>query len=128
MHDTPTSDPLYVEAVLCCAEAVPVGRATSYGAIAEVLADVLGRGGPRQVARVMSTQGSGVPWWRVVRADGTLPIELERRAAEQYSAEGTMRRPNGAVRFPVAWWQPDEGVLAALRGLVSAHEQRLCEA
>lgn len=123
MRNSQNGDPLYAEAVLCCAEAVPVGRATSYGAIAEALAEVLERGGPRQVARVMSTQGSGVPWWRVVRADGTLPVELERRAAEQYSAEGTVRRPSGAVRFPAAWWQPDEAVLSELRGLAKAHEQ-----
>lgn len=104
-------DPEYVEAVLRCAEAVPVGHATSYGAIAEAVGELLGRGGPRQVARVMATQGSGVPWWRVVRADGTLPVELERRAAEHYAAEGTLRTPRGAVRFPASWWQPDAGEL-----------------
>ncbi|MFS3130791.1 MGMT family protein [Nocardioides sp. Bht2] len=103
----PVVDVDYVEAVLSCAELVPVGKATSYGAIAEVVAQRLGRGGPRQVARVMATHGGGVPWWRVVRADGTLPIELQARAAENYSAEGTLRRANGGVRFPAAWWQPE---------------------
>lgn len=116
----PVVDAEYIEAVLSCAELVPVGRATSYGAIAEVVAQRLGRGGPRQVARVMATQGGGVPWWRVVRADGTLPIELQARAAEYYSAEGTLRRANGGVRFPDAWWQPE---LDAFQG----GEQRAAE-
>ncbi len=59
----------YVEAVLACVEAVPRGRVTTYGAIA----DAIGRFGPRRVGNVMSTHGGGVPWWRVVRADGSLP-------------------------------------------------------
>ena len=58
----------YVEAVLACVEAVPRGRVTTYGAIA----DAVGRYGPRRVGNVMSTHGGGVPWWRVVRADGSL--------------------------------------------------------
>ncbi len=39
----------------------------SYGDIAELL----GEGGPRQVANVMSTYGAEVPWHRVLRSDGT---------------------------------------------------------
>ena len=40
----------YVERVLSVAEQIPVGRVTTYGAIA----DAVGVGGPRQVGRVMS--------------------------------------------------------------------------
>ena len=47
--------------VLDVVEAIPPGQVMSYGDIAELL----GRGGPRQVGRVMSTSGGGVPWWRV---------------------------------------------------------------
>ena len=39
----------YVELVLRCVEAIPRGRATTYGAIAEVVGAVLGGGGPRLV-------------------------------------------------------------------------------
>ena len=39
----------YVELVLRCVEAVPRGRVTTYGAIAEVVGAVVGGGGPRQV-------------------------------------------------------------------------------
>ena len=43
--------------VLDVVDAIPPGQVMSYGDIAEFL----GRGGPRQVGRVMSTSGGGVP-------------------------------------------------------------------
>ena len=66
----------YVEAVLSLVETVPRGRVTTYGA----LADAVGYGGPRRVGRVMSTFGGSVPWWRVVRADGSVPKGRRQRA------------------------------------------------
>ena len=56
----------YAELVLSVVERIPPGRVATYGDIAEIV----GRGGPRQVGQVMALQGGGVPWWRVVRADG----------------------------------------------------------
>lgn len=82
----------------------------SYGGIAHVL----GQGGARQVARVMSYDGGGVPWWRVVRADGTLPERLRGRALEHYRTEGTRLR-GGADRatlrvdMAAAGWEPPRG-------------------
>ncbi len=81
-------DEAYVEAVLSLVERVPVGRATTYG----VLADAVGRGGPRQIGRVMALYGSPVPWWRVVRADGSLPASHRREALPHYREEGTPMR------------------------------------
>jgi len=75
----------YVEDVLRVVESIPPGRVMAYGQVAQAV----GRGGPRQVGAVMSTYGSGVPWWRVVRADGTLPDVHARRALEHYRMEGT---------------------------------------
>jgi len=92
----------YVEAVLACVEAVPRGRVTTYGAIA----DAVGRFGPRRVGNVMSTHGGGVPWWRVVRADGSLPDSHLGTARQAYLEEGTALRPSGAVDIRVAFWQP----------------------
>ncbi|WP_234438482.1 MGMT family protein [Streptomyces sp. NRRL S-340] len=57
------------EAVL----AVPAGSVTSYGAVGRRIG-----AGPRQVGRVMGLLDEGVPWWRVVHADGT-PRHLPRR-------------------------------------------------
>ena len=96
----------YVEAVLALAEQVPAGCVTTYGAVADALHDRFG-GGPRQVGRVMALYGGGVPWWRVVRADGTLPPGHAATAREHYLVEGTPRRPGGAVDLRLALWIPD---------------------
>ena len=78
----------YVESVLAIVEQIPSGRATTYGLIAEAV----GRGGPRQVGRVMAMYGSPVPWWRVVRADGSLPESHHREAVARYREEQTPLR------------------------------------
>jgi len=78
----------YVEAVLSLVERVPSGRVTTYG----VLADAVGHGGPRQIGRVMAMYGSSVPWWRVVRADGSLPPWHQREALAHYREEATPLR------------------------------------
>ena len=74
--------------VLDVVDAIPPGQVMSYGDIAEFL----GRGGPRQVGRVMSTSGGGVPWWRVVHANGSLLAGHERTALREYRKEGTPLR------------------------------------
>ncbi|MGI5402758.1 MGMT family protein [Streptomyces sp. CA-135486] len=81
--------PEYAERVLEVTELIPPGRVMTYGDVAEWLDE----GGPRQVGRVMALYGGGVPWWRVVRADGTLLPGHELRALAQYRAEGTPLRP-----------------------------------
>lgn len=96
----------YVEAVLSCVERIPAGRATTYGAIADVVAGQLGTGGARQVGTVMSMHGGSVPWWRVVRADGRLPTCHEGGAREHHLAEGTALRSSGSVDLTHAFWQP----------------------
>jgi alkylated DNA nucleotide flippase Atl1 len=78
----------YVERVLSLVERIPSGCVLSYGAIAEYV----GRGGARQVGRVMALYGSSVPWWRVVRADGSLPDSHQRHALAHYREEGTPLR------------------------------------
>jgi alkylated DNA nucleotide flippase Atl1 len=90
-----TDQESYVEAVLQVVEAIPPGRVASYGDIAEAV----GRGGPRQVGHVMALHGAAVPWWRVVRADGSPPRGHERRALELLAAEGTPLR-GGRVVLP----------------------------
>lgn len=82
----------YVERVLSLVEQIPAGRATTYGLIAEAV----GRGGPRQVGRVMAMYGGAVPWWRVVRADGSLPEAHQREALPHYRSEETPLR--GSIR------------------------------
>ncbi|WP_442785544.1 MGMT family protein [Actinacidiphila sp. DG2A-62] len=81
----------YAERVLDAVELIPPGRVMTYGDVAEWL----GEGGPRQVGRVMALYGGGVPWWRVVRADGRLLPGHEPSALAEYRAEGTPLRPGG---------------------------------
>jgi alkylated DNA nucleotide flippase Atl1 len=106
---TPEEAELYAELVLRCAESVPRGRVTTYGAIADVVGERLGRGGPRLVGNVMARHGGGVPWWRVVRADGTLPPSHDDEARQAYLVQGTPLRPNGSVDLTRAFWTPTLG-------------------
>ena len=51
--------------------------------------EIVGRGGPRQVGYVMAKFGGGVPWWRVVRADGRPARNLEERGLRLLRADQT---------------------------------------
>lgn len=100
----------YVEAVLALVERIPTGRATTYGA----LADAVGTGGPRSVGRVMALYGAAVPWWRVVRSDGSLPDSHGSEARARYLQEETPLR--GSIRDATsirvdlerAFWAPSD--------------------
>ncbi len=81
----PDASEAYVEAVLRVVEQVPPGHATTYS----LIADAVGRSGPRQVGRVLAMYGGSVPWWRVVRADGSLPPSHQREALSHYREEST---------------------------------------
>lgn len=94
-------DEEYAERVLSLVERIPPGRVLTYGAIA----DHLGAGGPRQVGRVMAFDGHGVCWWRVVRADGSLPSYLIVDAQRHWSEEKTPVK-RGRVDVAAALWIP----------------------
>jgi methylated-DNA-protein-cysteine methyltransferase-like protein len=51
---------------------VPPGCVTTYGDLSP--------GAPRHAGHVLSEAPEDVPWWRVVRSDGTLPKGQEQRA------------------------------------------------
>jgi len=78
----------YAEAVLQVVEQIAPGRVATYGDIAELL----GRGGPRQVGQVLARHGGAVTWWRVVRADGSPARGYEQEALALLRAEGTPLR------------------------------------
>ena len=80
-------DDLVVERVLRAVELVPPGTVVAYGDLAELVGI-----GPRQVGSIMATWGSGVAWWRVTNAAGSLPPELLARAREHWAAEGIALR------------------------------------
>ncbi|WP_283135617.1 MGMT family protein [Rhizohabitans arisaemae] len=89
----------YAERVLDLVERIPPGRVMTYGDIAEHL----GEGGPRQVGRVMALWGGGVPWWRVIRSDGSPVRGHERKCRAQWTTEGTPMRGERAD-LPRARW------------------------
>jgi alkylated DNA nucleotide flippase Atl1 len=96
-------DPDFVDAVLEIVERIPPGRVMAYGDIAEYL----GRGGPRMVGRVMALHGGAVPWWRVVRADGSPVQGYEQEALRRLRAELVPVRASGArVDMSAARWHP----------------------
>lgn len=97
--------PDFTDRVLDLVERIPPGQVLSYGAIAEILQD----GGPRQVGRVMALEGAVVPWWRVVRANGSLPASHGIDAQAHYRDERTPMRANGsAIDIKRALWQYTE--------------------
>jgi len=105
----------YEDAVYRLAGAIPPGRVLTYGDIAELL----GSGGPRQVGAAMShSAGRNVPWWRVVRADGTLPDGLLGRAADRWADEG-IPMLRGRIRIADARWQPDDAAFAVLDAIAT---------
>lgn len=92
----------FSERVLSLVERIPPGRVLSYGRIAAILDE----GGPRRVGAVMAYDGGGVPWWRVVRADGSLPPSHQGRSKEHYRDEQTPMRAGGdAVNMNQALWE-----------------------
>ncbi|MGW9551238.1 MGMT family protein [Citricoccus zhacaiensis] len=111
------------EALILAAQLVPPGLAVSYGG----LAGLLGAGGPRQAGRAMSQAPDGTCWWRIVRADGSLPASLSARAAPHYAAEGTPLKgqaagppdagPRPSVDLARARWSPDQAARAVLAEL-----------
>ena len=95
--------------------AVPAGRATTYGLVAEVVADRLAatgapvRGGPRQVGQVLARSGADLPWWRVVNASGRPPAAHADEALARLREEGTpLTRDGGAVALRRAVWWPTD--------------------
>ena len=88
------------EAVFDVVDSIPSGRVSTYGAIGRLIGI-----GPRRVARALSSGGGAVPWYRVVRADGTAaePVRVEQLA--RLAAEGVPMR-NGRVDLSAVGW-PD---------------------
>lgn len=74
----------YDEAVYDVVESIPPGRVLAYGDIAELL----GTFGPRRVALAMTRCPAGLPWHRVLRADGTPAPQLAVEQLTRLRAEG----------------------------------------
>jgi alkylated DNA nucleotide flippase Atl1 len=120
----------YAAAVLDVVRRIPSGRAMTYGLIAEIVGEQLGRGGPRQVGSVMAgsgdryahlvpdaadpdhggpDDGDRVPWWRVVNAAGSPPQHHLTEALDALRAEGCpLSRDGRRVNLRRAVWFPED--------------------
>ena len=81
-----------VETVRALVRAIPSGRVSTYGDIA----DAAGLPSPRIVAWIMRTDSSDLAWHRVIRASGRPTPHLETRQLERLRAEGVLA-DNGRV-------------------------------
>ncbi len=74
----------FVEAVEAAVRALGPGEVATYGEIAE---EAGFPGAARGVGRVLATS-EGLPWWRVVAANGRLVPGLEQEHARRLTEEG----------------------------------------
>jgi methylated-DNA-[protein]-cysteine S-methyltransferase len=75
-----------VESVRALVAAIPTGRVSTYGDIA----DAAGLSSPRIVGWVMRTDSSDLPWHRVIPASGRPAPHLATRQLERLRAEGVL--------------------------------------
>jgi alkylated DNA nucleotide flippase Atl1 len=87
------------ESVLECVERIPAGSVMTYGDVAEFV----GTRAARNVGRIMATSGGGVPWHRVVRADGSCAEHIRDEQLARLAAEDVPIR-NQRVDLSRARW------------------------
>jgi methylated-DNA-protein-cysteine methyltransferase related protein len=103
-----------VERVLSVVEEIPAGRVLSYGDVAAMAPAPT----PRLVGQVLLRHGDEVPWWRVLRADGTPAPHLRDRQLALLRAEGAPMAPSGdAVDLRRARWSEAPGSADAQQSL-----------
>ncbi|MFC0314056.1 MGMT family protein [Gordonia phosphorivorans] len=73
-----------IEAVRALIAAIPPGRVSTYGD----LADAVGLTNPRQVGWILRTDGADLPWQRVVPASGRPSTEKAARQLDLLREEG----------------------------------------
>lgn len=84
----------FAERVAEAVGALAAGEVVSYG---EIAAQVGQPGAARAVGNVMAAS-EGLPWWRVVRADGSLATGKEGEQAKRLRREGVIVA-DGRVRL-----------------------------
>src|ERR1700759_3328276 len=75
-----------VENVRALVAAIPAGRGSTYGDIA----DAAGLSSPRIVGWIMKTDSADLPWHRVIRSSGRPAPHLTTRQLELLRAEGVL--------------------------------------
>ncbi|HEX6208079.1 MAG TPA: MGMT family protein [Actinomycetota bacterium] len=83
----------FEEAVIAVVRALGPGEVATYGEVAEEAGHP---GAARAVGNVMASS-EGLPWWRIVRSDGSLAVDKGGEQARRLQAEGVEVR-GGRVR------------------------------
>ena len=88
----------FERAVRATVRAIPKGTTLSYAGVA------LRAGKPgaaRAVVRALH-RSEGIPWWRVIRSDGTLAAQVATDQARRLADEGVRFTPNGKPQGAIA--------------------------
>ncbi|WP_369371646.1 MGMT family protein [Promicromonospora sp. Populi] len=91
----------YAAAVLDIVRRIPSGRAMTYGLIAEIVGEQLGRGGPRQVGSVLA--GSGDRYAHLVPDGEEDGVGLDDGGSDDSGSDGDGSDDGGSERVP--WWR-----------------------
>ena len=83
--------------------AIPAGRVTTYGA----LADAVGTSA-RYVGRFLGRRGHKLPWWRVVSAAGNPVPAARTEALQRLIDDGVALSSDGRVDLEAASWDPGQ--------------------
>ena len=105
----------FAERVLDLVDQIPPGKVLAYSDVAEAL----GEGGARAVGTVMGRFGSGVPWHRVVRADGRVAAGHEQEALALLRVEGTPMKGDRVDLARARWQAPMSAPMDIGPGLMS---------
>jgi methylated-DNA-protein-cysteine methyltransferase-like protein len=84
------------EAVMSAVRAIPRGQVRSYSQVALYAGRPGAARGVGQELKVL-TDPRSVPWWRVIRADGTLASTVAHEQARRLRAEGVKVDQRGQV-------------------------------
>ena len=114
----------YRERVFEIVRQIPEGRVMTYGQIADILGEDYT---PRTVGYVMNASDEGVPWQRVINAQGAcstghvvLPPDKQQRMLE---SEGVKFNDKERCDLKVYRWQPDSEVQSLKSTVQSQDEQ-----
>jgi alkylated DNA nucleotide flippase Atl1 len=84
---------------MACVELIPRGQVMAYKDVAEFVHTRAAR----NIGRIMATEHGDVPWWRVLKADGSCAPHIRAEQLRRLAAEGVPIR-NERVDLRIARW------------------------
>ncbi|RZS44202.1 O(6)-alkylguanine repair protein YbaZ [Herbihabitans rhizosphaerae] len=81
---------------------IPPGKVATYGDIAAMA----GASTPRLIGRILAEDGHDIPWYRVLRANGTPAPHIARRQLELLRTEGVLA-DRDKINLRTYRWHPN---------------------